>query len=48
MLALWRVVRNASVTELLWRSREPGTAGALSLLGFNHVDHLPSELHTFR
>lgn len=46
MLALWRVVRNASVTELLWRSRAP--AGDLALLGFNHVDHLPPSLQTFR
>jgi broad specificity phosphatase PhoE len=41
----WRLVRNASVTELLWRSRAPK---ALSLLGFNHIDHLASDLHTFR
>ncbi|HVV85156.1 MAG TPA: histidine phosphatase family protein [Kofleriaceae bacterium] len=45
---LWRVVRNASVTELLWRTRDGGRAGELSLLGFNHVDHLPAELHTYR
>lgn len=41
----WRLVRNASITQLLWRSRKPAE---LSLLGFNHIDHLPSELHTFR
>jgi broad specificity phosphatase PhoE len=41
----WRLVRNASVTELLWRSAKPKE---LSLLGFNHIDHLPAELHTFR
>jgi broad specificity phosphatase PhoE len=41
----WRLVRNASVTELLWRSARPEQ---LSLLGFNHIDHLPAELHTFR
>ncbi len=60
----WRLVRNASVTELLWRSKQPGAlpsystggapanasafVGELSLLGFNHIDHLPAELHTFR
>ena len=49
MFAMWRVVRNASVTDLLWRSRAgAGASGALSLLGFNHVDHLPPPLHTFR
>jgi broad specificity phosphatase PhoE len=41
----WRLVRNASITEFLWRSRAPSE---LSLLGFNHIDHLPAELHTFR
>jgi broad specificity phosphatase PhoE len=41
----WRLVRNASITQLLWRSRKPTD---LSLLGFNHIDHLPTELHTFR
>lgn len=41
----WRLVRNASITELLWRSRSPGE---LSLLGFNHVDHLPAETITYR
>jgi broad specificity phosphatase PhoE len=46
MFALWRVVRNASVTELLWRSR--AETGELSLLSFNAVDHLPPALHTFR
>jgi broad specificity phosphatase PhoE len=49
---VWRVIRNASVTELLWRSREGAIgadrAGDLSVLGFNHVDHLPTSLHTFR
>lgn len=49
MFAMWRVVRNASVTDLLWRSRAAaGASGELSLLGFNHVDHLPPSLHTFR
>lgn len=41
----WRLVRNASITQLLWRSRAPGE---LSVLGFNHIDHLPPALHTFR
>ncbi len=41
----WRLVRNASITELLWRSREPDE---MSLLAFNHVDHLAGELVTFR
>ena len=48
MFRLWRVVRNASVTDLLWRSRAAGRAGDLSLLAFNQVDHLPPPLHTFR
>lgn len=43
---LWRMVRNASVSDLLWRSR--GDARQLSLLGWNHVDHLADDLHTFR
>ena len=43
---LWRLVRNASVSDLLWRSR--GAERQLSLLGWNHVDHLADELHTFR
>lgn len=41
----WRLVRNASITELLWRTRTPDE---LSLLAFNHVDHLAGELVTFR
>lgn len=48
MFRLWRVVRNASVTDLLWRSRSAGRAGDLSLLAFNQVDHLPPSSHTFR
>ncbi len=48
MFKLWRVVRNASVTELLWRSGATGRAADLSVLGFNHVDHLPASLHTMR
>lgn len=43
---LWRMVRNASVNELLWRVRDGQRQ--LSLLGWNHVDHLADELHTFR
>lgn len=45
-VALWRMVRNASVSDLLWRPR--GDARELSLLGWNHVDHLADELVTFR
>lgn len=41
----WRLVRNASITELLWRSSAPTE---MSLLTFNHVDHLAAELVTFR
>lgn len=41
----WRLVRNASITELMWRSRAPAE---LSLLAFNHVAHLPADLVTFR
>lgn len=41
---LWRTVRNASVSDFLWRTGE----GRLSLLGWNHVDHLAPDLHTFR
>ena len=48
-LSLWRMVRNASVTQLLWRSQDFGwKPGDLSLLGFNHVDHLGDDLVTFR
>ncbi|HVK75121.1 MAG TPA: histidine phosphatase family protein [Kofleriaceae bacterium] len=48
-LHLWRMVRNASVTELLWRSGDfAWRPGDLSLLGFNHVDHLPTDLVTFK
>ena len=45
-VALWRMVRNASVSDLLWRSR--GADRELSLLGWNHVDHLADDLVTFR
>jgi broad specificity phosphatase PhoE len=41
----WQLVRNASITELLWRASAPDQ---LSLLAFNHVDHLPAETITFR
>jgi broad specificity phosphatase PhoE len=41
----WQLVRNASITELLWRSQSPEQ---LSLLTFNHVDHLAPEMITFR
>lgn len=45
-----RLVRNASISEFLWRS--DGFAwrpGDFSLVGFNHVDHLrDAEMITFR
>jgi broad specificity phosphatase PhoE len=41
----WQLVRNASITELLWRTQSPEQ---LSLLSFNHVDHLPADTITFR
>jgi broad specificity phosphatase PhoE len=45
-VALWRLVRNASVSDFLWRTRDGRRE--LSLLGWNHVDHLEPALHTFR
>jgi broad specificity phosphatase PhoE len=50
-MAVGRAIRNASVTELRWRSR--GFAwrpGDFSLYGFNHVAHLEhdAELVTYR
>ena len=50
-MAIGRAVRNASITELRWRSR--GFAwrpGEFSLYGFNHVAHLEhdAELITYR
>jgi hypothetical protein len=45
-VGLWRLIRNASVSELLWRPR--GDGRELSLLGWNHVDHLADDLVTFR
>lgn len=45
-VALWRMVRNASVSDLLWRQR--GARRELSLLGWNHVDHLSPAQQTFR
>jgi broad specificity phosphatase PhoE len=45
-LAMWRLVRNASVSEFLWRPR--GERRELSLLGWNHVDHLSAAQRTFR
>jgi broad specificity phosphatase PhoE len=41
----WQLVRNASITELLWRAHAPDQ---LSLLAFNHIDHLDDEMITFR
>ena len=49
MFKLWRVIRNASVTELMWRSEAgAGADGELGVLGFNVVDHLPAALQTYR
>jgi broad specificity phosphatase PhoE len=48
-MQLGRSIRNASITELRWRSR--GFAwqpGQLSLYGFNHVHHLADDLVTYR
>lgn len=50
-MAIGRAIRNASITELRWRSR--GFAwrpGDFSLYGFNHVPHLEAEpgLVTYR
>ena len=48
-IALGRQVRNASISEFRWRSRDfAWRPSDFSLVGFNHVAHLPSELHTFR
>jgi broad specificity phosphatase PhoE len=52
-VALWRMVRNASISDVLWRTRDhraghPAAARDLSLLGWNHVDHLDDDLVTFR
>ena len=43
---MWRLVRNASVTDLLWRPR--GDRRELSLLTWNTLDHLDLALQTFR
>ena len=45
-VGLWRLIRNASVSELLWRQRDGRRE--LSLLTWNHVDHLEPSLHTYR
>jgi broad specificity phosphatase PhoE len=46
---LGRAIRNASVTEVRWRSRGFGWApGDFSLYGFNHVHHLSDDLVTYR
>lgn len=48
-IAVGRQIRNASVSEFRFRSR--GFAWRhddFSLVAFNHVAHLPAELHTFR
>ncbi len=44
MVALWGAIRNASITELRWRTLDAG----FTLFGFNHADHLPPSLLTFR
>jgi broad specificity phosphatase PhoE len=44
-----KLVRNASITELVFRTSGDAVAwhpDRISLLGFNHVGHLPTELHT--
>jgi broad specificity phosphatase PhoE len=41
------VVRNASITELQFRSREfSWHPERVSLVSFNSIHHLPAELHT--
>jgi broad specificity phosphatase PhoE len=46
---LGRAIRNASVTEVRWRSRGFSWApGNFSLYGFNHVHHLSNDLVTYR
>jgi broad specificity phosphatase PhoE len=48
-IAIGRHIRNASVSEFRFRSK--GFAWApedFSLIAFNHVAHLPPDLHTFR
>jgi len=41
------VVRNASITELAFRSRNFGwNPDSVSLVSFNSIHHLPAELHT--
>lgn len=49
MVKTSRVVRNASITELVFRTDSRAAAwhpDRISLYGFNHVGHLPEELHT--
>jgi broad specificity phosphatase PhoE len=46
---LGRAIRNASVTEVRWRSKGFTWApGDFSLYGFNHVHHLSDDLVTYR
>jgi broad specificity phosphatase PhoE len=50
-MAIGRAVRNASITEVRWRSREfAWRPGEFSLYGFNHVAHLEHDrdLITYR
>jgi len=48
MVRTSRVVRNASITELVFRTGESIAwhPDRISVLGFNAVGHLPEELHT--
>jgi broad specificity phosphatase PhoE len=48
-IAIGRHIRNASVSEFRYRSTGFGWGpDDFSLVAFNHVAHLPAELHTFR
>jgi broad specificity phosphatase PhoE len=48
-IAIGRQIRNASVSEFRFRSKGfAWRADDFSLVAFNHVAHLPADLHTFR
>ena len=48
-IAIGRHIRNASVSEFRFRSRGfAWGADDFSMVAFNHVAHLPANLHTFR
>lgn len=48
-IAIGRHIRNASVSEFRFRSRDFAWGpDDFSLVAFNHVAHLPANLHTFR